>query len=315
MRRLLCGTKSYRAIAEDAKKGASAHATLVLFPDEKYLRPLLRECACAFFGAEGDGRTGELIRSESYSDCMFLPAEGGKLTAADGARLIDESLLRPVEGDKKLFVLDAFHNASALVQNKLLKLLEEPPRGVFFLLGATSDFSVLPTVLSRVKRLEEAPFPEEKIAAALSRNYPAEEGTAECAAACGGIYSVAEELLSERGESFRLAERFLLSEEPAKTCRDLGDRKDKEKSAFFSAVRLVLRDALFLRTGKEKYASRKGEGVRALAEEFPAGALTAALDLVTEAEKQIKFNANFGQCAEALAVGIAKEKEKWQKLS
>lgn len=315
MRELLCSAKSYRAIEEDARRNKAAHATLILFPDEKYLRPLLRECARAFFGEEEGSRTGELVRAESFSDCLFLPAEGGKLTVADGARLVDESLLRPVEGDRKLFVLDAFHNASALVQNKLLKLLEEPPRGVYFLLGATSDFSILPTVLSRVKRLEEPPFSEEAIAAALARNHPNERGIAECAAACGGVYSVAEELLLEQGESFRLAERFLLTKEPARFCREMGERKDGGKRAFFSAVRLVLRDALFTCTGQEKYASRKGEGVRAIATEYPAGALTAALGLVTEAETQIKFNANFGQCAEALALRIAKEKIKWQKLS
>lgn len=315
MHELLRSTKAYKTIGADAKSGAAAHAMLVLFPDEKYLRPLLRECARAFFGAQAEGREGELISSETFADCLFLPAAGGKLTAADGARLVDESLLRPVEGNKKLFVLDAFHNASALVQNKLLKLLEEPPREVYFLLGAVSDFSVLPTVLSRVKRLEEPPFAEEAIAAALRRNHPAERGHAECAAACGGVYSAAEELLNAHGESFRLAERFLLTPNKEGFCRELGDGKEKEKRAFFSAVRLVLRDALFTASGQGKFASRKGEEVCAIAREYPAGALASALDLVTEAEKQIKFNANFGQCAEALAIEIAKEKEKWQRLS
>lgn len=314
MRELFRSASSYGAISADAKNNTAAHATLVLFPDEKYLRPFLRECARAFFRAEEDGRVGELIASESFSDCIFFPAEGGKLTAGDVSRLVDESLLRPVEGDKKLFVLDAFHDVSVLVQNKLLKLLEEPPRGVFFLLGAVSDFSVLPTVLSRVKRLEEPPFPERKIAAALSRNYPAESGIAECAAACGGVYSAAEELLAGGGECFRLAERFLLGKDTEKLCRELGDGKEKEKRTFFAAVRLVLRDALFLRAGQSKYVSRKGESVHKIASAYPVGALISALDWVTEAETQIRFNANFGQCAEVLAVRIAKEKEKWQTL-
>ena len=195
MRELLRSTKAYRAIASDAQSGRRSHAYLVLFPDETYLRALLRECAKAFFGAKDSSREAELIGEEMYSDCLYLPAAGAKLTVDDGARIVDESLLRPVEGDKKLFVLDNFHNASALVQNKLLKVLEEPPEGVHFLIGATAAFSVLPTVLSRVKKLEEPPFSEEAVLKALSEKYPGKDVRA-CAAASGGVFSAAELLLN-----------------------------------------------------------------------------------------------------------------------
>ena len=311
MRELLRSTKAYRAIASDAQSGRRSHAYLVLFPDETYLRALLRECAKAFFGAKDSSREAELIGEEMYSDCLYLPAAGAKLTVDDGARIVDESLLRPVEGDKKLFVLDNFHNASALVQNKLLKVLEEPPEGVHFLIGATAAFSVLPTVLSRVKKLEEPPFSEEAVLKALSEKYPGKDVRA-CAAASGGVFSAAELLLNGGGEEFRLAREFLSGRDTERLCRALDDKRDKR--AFFSAVRLALRDMLFYREGRGDLAALGGE-VRALAEEYPVGAILSALDWVTEAEKQLKFNANFQQCAEVLALHIRKEKEKWQKLS
>ncbi len=313
MRNLLRLTTAYRAISADALRKEAAHACLVVFPDEKYLRPLLRECAKAFFAAEDDSRVAELIDKESYSDCLFFPAAGGKLTADDGAHIIDESLLRPVEGDKKLFVLDGFHNASAIVQNKLLKILEEPPRGVHFLLGAATEYSVLATVLSRVKKFAESPFSEEAVFQALNRIYPARTGLREAAAACGGIFSAAEALLSGGGEDFALAERLLLGRETEKLSREIGDRKDKK--VFLSALRLVLRDMLLLKTGQGKYAARTGGQTEALAREYPAGAIVFAIERVAEAEKQVTFNANFGQCVETLAIAIGKEKIKWQKLS
>ena len=312
MKQLLRSTNAYRAIAADAARGECSHAVLVLFPDEKYLRALLRECAKAFFSF-ADGTRGErLVEEEHYSDALFFPEAGGKLTVDHASRILDESVLRPVEGTRKLFVLDAFHSVTPLVQNKLLKVLEEPPAGVYFLLGATAEYPVLPTVLSRVKKLAVPPFSEEQIEGALSRTHGG-EGAREAAAASGGIFSVAENLLAGGGEDFRLAERFLLTEEKEKFCRELNEKQDKR--AFFAAVRLVLRDAMLVATGGERYAARKSKEVYRIARQVPAGALTAALPLVAKAEREIQFNANFGQCALALAIGIQKETERWSKLS
>ena len=307
MKELLRETTAYRAFAgRDV-----SHTTLVLFPDEKYLRALLKECAKAFFGAEEDSRIARLVDGESFSDCLIYPAAGGKLTADDCAGIVDESLMRPVEGEKKLFVLDAFHAASPIVQNKLLKVLEEPPAGSYFLLGATAEHNVLPTVLSRAGRIAVPPFSEEQILRALQRNRGG-GGLREAAAASGGIYSVAESLAEGGGEIFRLAERFLSLADCEKLCRELDGT---EKTEFLSAVRLTLRDMLLRRTGREKYVARGGEAIAKLAADYPAGAILSAQKFMSEAEREIKFNANLGQCALALAMKIAKEKEKWQKLS
>lgn len=306
MQQLLRSTNAYRQI----RSGQSAHATLVLFPDEIYLRALLKECAKAFFGAEDSGRTARLIDEENFSDCHFYPPAGGKLTADLAGRMIDESNLRPVEEPRKLFVLDAFHTVTPLVQNKLLKLLEEPAEGVYFLIGATAEHAVLPTVLSRVNKITVPPFSEEQIAGALSRNHSG-SNIGEAAAASGGIYSVAESLAGGT-DVFRVAENFL-SRGDAALCREIGERKDKR--AFLSAVKLLLRDMLFYRTGRDKYAAIKTEEIRTLAGDYPEGAILESIRLTDEAEKQIQFNAVFAQALLTLAIGIRKEKEKWQRLS
>ena len=221
--------------------------------------------------------------------------------------------MKPVEGTKKLFVLDGFHTASVLVQNKLLKVLEEPPAGVYFLLGATAEHSVLPTVLSRVKRCAVSPFSEEEIYGALVRQHGGEKGLKEAAAASGGIYSAAENLLGSGSENFRLAEELLLSGEPERLSREIGELKDKR--AFIAALRLLLRDGIFFAAGQEQYAARKTESVKELAEEYPLGSLLSAMEFVSAAERDVQFNANFNQCVLNLAMQIYKEKAKWQKLS
>ncbi len=313
MIQLLRSTIAYRTFRADSARGEVSHASLVLFSDGAYLRTLLRECTKAFFGAEDGSREANLLHEEGFSDCLFFPAAGGKLTVADGARIVEESLLRPIEGGKKLFVLDGFQSASPLVQNKLLKILEEPPVGVHFLLGATSEFGILPTVLSRVNKLTVPPFSEEAVLGALERKYGKSEKNMSAAAACGGVFSAAETLREGGGEDFALAEEFLRLSSAESLARKIGERK--EKRSFLSALSLTLRDMLFYQTGQGQYASLKGASLVALAKQYPVGTLLRAQELITQAEKQITFNANYGQCLLSLAIFIREEKEKWQKLS
>ena len=85
MQTLLRTTNAYRRIGSESASGRIGHATLVLFPDEIYLRNLLKECAKAFFGTEDGSRTARLIDTESYSDCVFFPAAGEKMTVPAAA--------------------------------------------------------------------------------------------------------------------------------------------------------------------------------------------------------------------------------------
>ncbi len=307
MIQLLRSARVYRDMGGDVP-----HTTLVTFSDEKYLRTLLKECAKAFFHAEDGSRESVLIGKEQFSDCIFLPEAGGKLTADMCARIIEESALLPMEGGKKLFVLDAFHTAPALVQNKLLKVLEEPPERVYFLLGTVNEHAVLPTVRSRAQKEFVPPFPEEAVGAALARMYPGRDGRA-AAAACGGVLSTAEALLSEGEEIFLRAEKFLIGEHAEEFCRTLTDKK--EADLFFSSVKMTLRDVMFCAEGLEKYAARRSGGIEKLARLYTVGAANRGIALVGEAQQEIVFNANFAQCALNLAIQLKKEREKWQRLS
>ncbi len=303
---LLHSTNAYLAMKRDVSP-----STLIVFPDAKYLRTLLKECAKAFFG-ESDKRRCALIDGETYSDCLILPAKGAKFTVDDAARIVDESLLHPVEEEKKLFVLDAFDTASALVQNKLLKILEEPPAGVYFLLGASGEGAVLPTVLSRMRKLTVPPFSEEAVITALTRNHAGDGELSRAAAASGGVYSLAEELLSG-GDNFRIAERLFEGSELETFCREA--EKIKDRGALFAALSLTARDLLFFRTGQERFASLKGESLKKLANGYPEGALLSAARLIQNARREVEFNASVRQSLYHLGLRIQEEKTKWQKLS
>lgn len=56
----------------------------------------------------------------------------------------------PNESDRKIYILKNGHNMNEQAQNALLKILEEPPSYVFFIIVTTSKSTMLETVLSRV---------------------------------------------------------------------------------------------------------------------------------------------------------------------
>ena len=218
-----------------------------------------------------------------------------------------------MEGEKKLIVIDGFQTASQLVQNKLLKVLEEPPAGVWFLLGATAEHAVLPTVLSRAVKMAEPPFSEKAVLEALRRGHVRTSGLEEAAAASGGIYSVAETLISDGGEEYRLAEDLLLLENPEELCRKLGERK--ECKTLLSALGLVIRDAMLLCCGQAQYCVRRSENVQKISQKYHMATLLDSVELLAACEREIQFNANAGQAFLSFALRMREEEKRWQKLS
>ncbi len=282
---------------------------LALFPDAVYLREYLKECAKLFFGEKDGSRTAELIDGEIFSDLLIFPTEK-KYTVETCSRILEESMLLPVEREKKLIILTDFQTASPLVQNKLLKLLEEPPKGVSFLIGATSSQPILPTVLSRVKLLTEPPFSEEEILGALKRKYPGSDSLRLAAGACGGCFSMAEHLCAGDGQQFSLAEEFL-ERLDFSSAEELG--KSKEPLETIAALRAILRDLYFLEKGFPQYAC--GIKRTALMREYPPGVLLFALDELDRIETNLNFNMTLSNGLIALSLKIKEEIDKWKRLS
>jgi len=56
--------------------------------------------------------------------------------------------------NKRIYFLEDFDNSSIPAQNSFLKLLEEPPSNVQFVLSSSNKNNLLPTIISRVKTVK-----------------------------------------------------------------------------------------------------------------------------------------------------------------
>ena len=304
MQTLISSTAAYRVFAGDCSSGRLSHAYMLYFADAANLRQALKEFALVFFGCDRDGREGRLIQSEGLSDLKIYPMPDKKLTVDVATEIVDGAYLRPVEGDKKLYIISGFEEASALFQNKLLKILEEPPRGVYFLLGATTLAPVLDTVKSRVKTLEIPPFTAEEIYAALEREGSNPEN-ASVAQSCGGVLGVARKMLSEGwyAEVCRAASQICAAGNKADAVGVALKYADcKYKSELLAEMQRIYFSEL------EKYA-KDDNYVGALTK----GAIVFALESVNKAFTDMKFNANFASLLYDFTLKVALENGKWSR--
>ena len=94
----------------------------------------------------------------------FIEIDAASYTGVDNIRnIIDAASFMPLLGKKKIYLIDEAHMLSKAAFNAFLKLLEEPPMFVMFILATTDSHKILDTVISRCFQLFFDPIDTQKI--------------------------------------------------------------------------------------------------------------------------------------------------------
>ncbi len=100
----------------------------------------------------------------------FIEIDAASHTGVDNVRaIIDASAFVPVLGSKKIYLIDEAHMLSKAAFNAFLKILEEPPLSVVFLLATTDPHKILETVTSRCFQLFFEPIESCEVVEHLAR--------------------------------------------------------------------------------------------------------------------------------------------------
>ncbi|OGO88801.1 MAG: hypothetical protein A2Y17_03855 [Clostridiales bacterium GWF2_38_85] len=98
-----------------------------------------------------------------HPDVVLLSSSGGRFSFhIEDIRFIrSDAYVMPNDSDKKIYILENAQDMTVQAQNALLKILEEPPKNVYFFILTIRRELLLPTVLSRgqIIKLES---PEDK---------------------------------------------------------------------------------------------------------------------------------------------------------
>lgn len=91
------------------------------------------------------------IESGAFLDVMELDAASNN--GVDNVRALrDEAVYSPAQVKKRVYIVDEVHMLSTPAFNALLKILEEPPEHLMFVLATTELHKVPATILSRCQR-------------------------------------------------------------------------------------------------------------------------------------------------------------------
>ena len=320
---LVKSTNAYNVIKSDIENGRLSHAYLVLCADGDNLGNYLKVLTKLFFCKQGlpcgKCRSCDLIDNGLYPDVAFFPKEGQTVLSDDVNALIQDSYVKPYEADKKVYVINQGQTMNASSQNKLLKTLEEPPQNVHILIGATGEYSLLPTVLSRVKKLEIAPFDSQVIFNSLKDEYTDHQRLQDAISCADGSVGKVTSLYNDQTlqETMDFCQSVILDMQSSRDVLDFSTRLSALKgdfNDFLSVLELFLRDMLVAKSKGEKYISNvKAYQTLKSATGYGQGALISILEHITEARRRLQSNVTKTMVGEWLLFKILEDKFKWQK--
>ena len=315
---LIKNTKAYKIFSGDKKNNTLSHATLIVCDDsellESYLKVFSKVLMCNSTEFCDNCRVCRLIESKQFEDVKFYP-EDGKIKTKDIDDLVERTYLKPLESDKKLFVLVNAQDMNAQAQNKLLKTLEEPPKNTYILLGATSTYTLLPTIISRVKRLDILPFTDEEVYNLLESDFDNIDKLQSAVSVCGGV--VSEAIKKYNDGEMQIVENLVFDIfTKMKSSKDVAYysskiNKNNIKDVINVSSRLI--SSVLKYKSNDKTLKIASNNVEVISNDYSVGALLAFSEKLREIEKSLYFNGNIQANSDLLLFGLLEGKYKWSK--
>ncbi|MCU1362034.1 MAG: ATP-binding protein [Ilumatobacteraceae bacterium] len=150
-----------------------------------------------------EARSARLALAGEHPDVREVRRVGASISADQIDDIVRSAALAPVEGDRKVMILDEFHLLDARGAARLLKTLEEPPASTMFVVLADQVDDELVTIASRCVRIEFAPIDELAIRDALIAEGHDADSAASAAGSAAGSLDRARVLVSDAGLAAR----------------------------------------------------------------------------------------------------------------
>lgn len=145
-------------LSEIGREGKDIHhAWLFTGPPGSGRSQLALAFAAALLCAEGgcgNCNSCQMIQSRNHPDVQVLNTERVLISIDEVTEFIDKSIQMPAIGKFRIMVIEDADRMSERTSNLLLKSLEEPPKGTIWMICAPSEADLLPTIRSRVRRVQ-----------------------------------------------------------------------------------------------------------------------------------------------------------------
>lgn len=153
--KLISSLSVYKNFEKDYMSGRLSQAYLFVCDDRLTAKVLMQTIAnllvcennniCEVCGACIKARAG------THPDILMYP-KAKSFMVEDAGDIYDKVQVKPMLANKKIFLINDIDLSTEQAQNKMLKIIEEPPENVIFLLSAKNENKVLKTIQSRVQK-------------------------------------------------------------------------------------------------------------------------------------------------------------------
>ncbi|REE08486.1 DNA polymerase-3 subunit delta' [Winogradskyella pacifica] len=134
----------------------------------------------------------------------------GQIGVDEALEIVKALTLKSYEGGHKVMLIWMAEKLNTASANKLLKLIEEPPKDTIFILIAEDEEQIISTIRSRCQILHFPPLAEEAISEALVKNYHIEQSVAiKIAHQSNGNYNKACDLIYHDSEDIQFEKWFV----------------------------------------------------------------------------------------------------------
>jgi len=276
-----------------------------------------------------DGACGKCIPCVAYEagtspDFVRLAAEEGSIGVDLARYLQEQAMTRPVNSKYKVFIIEDAEKMTEQAQNCLLKMFEEPAPNSLHILTVSYYEALLPTLRSRLARIDFKRNTTEEVLQYLSSRFKAAESVLRLAALySGGIIGTAVNAVSTP----RFAE---LRENAWKTVLSLYGRdlfQALNVSSFFEAnkerIDLVLdlmesfiRDMMLSASGVDPSMlinQDKEDIIFDIARNTAPAKFVRDMEVLGMARRDIRFNINFPLAIDSVILKFQEVRDRWSR--
>ena len=308
-------TDNFITLNNYVKSGKFSHAIMLVSEDSFASLNMAKLLALSIFQKgeiDFNSACAVQVEEQTHADLKFLP-EKDNFLVNDAEILQEESFLKPVSADNKIFIIKNIDKSTVQAQNKILKIIEEPPQNVVYIFTCENLENVLQTIKSRVQKFILAPFKNQEIEKFLKCD---DNKKRDILALSQGNITKALNFLDNNSifTTFNLVKSIVLELKSSKNVLEYSSKLIENKSNFVFALETlenIYRDILIFKQGKSELVVYSNIA-REVEKEFSNKALLEIIKRINNTKKEYDANVSINLLCDNLLMGILEEKYLWK---